>query len=311
MGENWSAKEVPDQGGRVALLTGANSGIGLEAARELARRGATTVLACRDPEKCATARASIASSAPDARLDVIELDLSDLESVSDCARAVRHGYEALHLLINNAGVMAPPYGETREGFELQFGVNHLGHFVLTGKLIDLIVASPQSRVVTVSSSAHRMGRLDLDRLSGARSYHRWRAYSRSKLANLLFAYELQRRLQQAGHDTLSLAAHPGLAHTDLQRHSRLFRFVSGLAGQSSEMGALPILRAATDPAAGPGEYYGPSGIGGLRGHPERVASSGISHDAELARRLWRVSEELTGFRFRIPRRPPPAYSGQE
>ena len=303
----WTADDIPDQTGRVVIVTGANSGIGLVAARELARAGATVVLACRNSDKAQAALESIRRSVTGARVETGRLDLSALASVSDFAREFGSGHDRLDLLINNAGVMATPKRSTEDGFELQFGTNHLGHFALTAQLIDLLRATGGSRVVNLSSGAHRMGKIDFGDLQGDRSYRRWSAYGQSKLANLLFTFELQRRLSAAGSDVLSVAAHPGYAATKLQSAgSRLTRNIieAGLMGfgnrvvaQDDEHGSLPTLYAATLPDLAPGSYVGPDGIGELRGHPKLVGCSAAARDEQAAARLWDVSEQLTGVSF--------------
>ncbi len=306
MTDKWTAAQIPDQHGRVAVVTGANSGIGFVAARELAQAGARVVLAVRDAERGATAASEIKSAVPNAELEVGSLDLSSLASVRGFAQWFEREHEGLDLLINNAGVMAPPRRLTADGFELQFGTNHLGHFALTGLLLGRMEGREDARVVTVSSGAHRMGRINFDDLQGERSYGRWRAYGQSKLANLLFAFELDRRLRAAGSAVRSLAAHPGYAATNLQLAAppmpdRLFMAVSNrLIAQSAEMGALPILYAATYPGLEGGTYVGPGSFFEQRGYPKPVGSSPASRDEEAARKLWEVSEGLTGVVFRMP-----------
>jgi len=291
----WRESDVPEQAGRTALVTGANSGIGFETARVLAERGAAVVLACRDPGKASAAAASIAAAAPRASLSVVRLDLASLASIRAAAEELREAHDRLDLVINNAGLMMPPYGRTEDGFELQFGTNHLGHFALTGLLLDRMMGVPGSRVVTLSSNGHRMGRIDFGNLQWEHGYRRPAAYGRSKLANLLFTYELQRRLAAAGAATAALAAHPGTSRTELTRHLPAWMRAGALVvpNQSSAMGALPTLRAATDPGAQGGEYYGPAGFGEFTGPARRVESSARSRDGEAARRLWDESERLT------------------
>jgi NAD(P)-dependent dehydrogenase (short-subunit alcohol dehydrogenase family) len=297
----WREPDVPEQSGRTAVVTGANSGLGFETARVLAERGAAVVLACRDPAKADEAAARISAQAPGARLSVIRLDLASLASVREAAGELRGGHDRLDLLINNAGLMMPPYGRTEDGFEQQFEINHLGHFALTGMLLDRMLAVPGSRVVTVSSQAHRTGRIDFGNLQWERGYRRSAAYGRSKLANLLFTYELQRRLAAAGAATVALAAHPGMSRTALVRYLPAWmRLGSRLVpSQTGAMGALPTLRAATDPAAAGGEYYGPAGPAELTGPARRVESTGRSHDAQAGRRLWDESERLTGVTYPV------------
>jgi NAD(P)-dependent dehydrogenase (short-subunit alcohol dehydrogenase family) len=292
----WGAADIPDQSGRVAVITGANSGIGLEAARYLAAAGATVVLACRNQAKAKDAAASLGGEP-----ELVTLDLSDLGSVRAAAAEITERYPRLDLLVNNAGVMVPPRTETRDGFELQLGTNHLGHFALTGLVLPSLLGVPGSRVVTVSSNGHKIGRIRFDDLHGRRRYRRMAFYAQSKLANLLFTYELQRRLAAAQARPAAVAAHPGYSDTALVRHLPGWMQSAARFGpvQSSAMGALPTVRAATDPAAAGGDYYGPSGFGELTGPPRRVTSSARSHDQAAAARLWTVSEELTGVTFGV------------
>ncbi|KUI36361.1 short-chain dehydrogenase [Mycobacterium sp. IS-1496] len=295
----WTADEIPDQSGRTAIVTGANTGLGLATAEALAGRGAHVVLAVRDTEKGEQAAGEITAAHPDATVTVQSLDLGSLRSVRAAAEALGAEFPRIDLLINNAGVMYPPKQTTEDGFELAFGTNHLGHFALTGLLLGNLLATPNSRVVTVSSVGHRiLAEIHFDDLQWERSYNRVGAYGQSKLANLLFTYELQRRL--GGGNTIAVAAHPGVSNTELLRHLHVpsvFNPLIGLVTQSPAMGALPTLRAATDPGVRGGQYYGPGGLGQTRGYPKLVDSSGQSHDEELARRLWAVSEELTGVTF--------------
>jgi NAD(P)-dependent dehydrogenase (short-subunit alcohol dehydrogenase family) len=297
----WTGSDVPDQGGRTAVVTGSNSGIGFEAALALAQHGATVVLACRDLERAEGAAARIRAAAPAAIVSTLELDLASLASVRRAAERLRGAHDHLDLLINNAGLMFPPYGRTEDGFELQFGTNHLGHFALTGLVLDRLLATPGSRVVTVSSTGHRAGAIHFDDLQyERRRYVRFAAYGQSKLANLLFTYELQRRLEAAHAETIALAAHPGISNTELNRFLPAWtRPIGGALSQDPRMGALPTLRAAVDPAARGGEYYGPGGWMEMRGFPRRVESSARSHDTGAQRRLWEGSEELTGVTYSL------------
>jgi NAD(P)-dependent dehydrogenase (short-subunit alcohol dehydrogenase family) len=307
MSGGWTSEEIPSQAGRTAVVTGANSGLGLVTARELARHGASVVLACRDTAKGERALREIEAAAPDARLQVSELDLGDLSSIESFAGRVRsaHGEGGLDLLINNAGVMAPPRRETRDGFELQLGTNHLGHFALTARLIEQMQGRPDARVVTLSSNAHKTGRIDFGDLQRERRYTRWGAYGQSKLANLMFALELDRRLRAAGSTVKSVAAHPGYAATNLQSAAApaadrlVMKLTNLILAQSVEMGALPTLYAATVPGLEGGSYVGPDGIGEFRGHPHLATPNGAARDEQLAARLWDVSEELTGVRFAV------------
>lgn len=297
----WGAQDIPDQSARLALVTGANSGLGLATARELARAGARVVLACRSAIRGEQAMAAISRAVPAARLELDLLDLADLASVRDFARRFCGAHDGLDLLINNAGVMAAPRGRTRDGFERQLGINHLGHFALTGLLIDRLRRCSGARVVTVSSALHRAGRIRFDDLMGERRYRRWAAYGQSKLANLLFAMELERRAVATGLSLRSVAAHPGYAATNLQSagpRTPLARTVMPVASllfaQSAAMGALPILYAATVPDLPGGSFVGPGGPGESRGHPVLVTAGRTAYDSELAARLWDVSEQLTG-----------------
>ncbi|KAA3655738.1 MAG: SDR family NAD(P)-dependent oxidoreductase [Chloroflexi bacterium] len=295
--QNWTVNDIPDQTGRVAIVTGANSGIGYETARALAQKGATVILACRSLPKGETAVSQIRQETPTANLDLMQLDLSDLSSVRQFVQEFKEQYKQLDLLVNNAGVMVPPFTKTKDGFELQFGTNHLGHFALTGQLLDLIIRTPNARVVNVSSMAHKMGQIDFENLNAEKNYNRSGAYGQSKLANLLFTYELQRRFQTASINAVATAAHPGWTGTNLQSHSGLFSMLNPIFSQKPEMGALPTLYAAIAPDVQGGDYYGPRGWQEIRGYPKRVPSNSRSHDTAVAARLWDVSEALTGVTF--------------
>jgi NAD(P)-dependent dehydrogenase (short-subunit alcohol dehydrogenase family) len=321
-GGRWTAADVPDQSGRVAVVTGASGGIGLETASVLAGRGADVVLACRDMAKAERAAASIragtasAAGTADRRalsggghVRVVRLDLASLVCVREAADEILATWPRLDLLINNAGVMTPPYQRTPDGFELTFGTNHLGHFALTGLLLDRMLQTPGSRIVTVSSVGHWNGTMHFDDLQFEARYDANHAYWQSKLANLLFSYELQARLTKANASTISLAAHPGVVRTELWRTSsglermllsRWARPIAFWAVQDAPRGALPSLRAAVDPAVRGGEYYGPSGRKEYIGDPVLVKSSAASHEMADAGRLWQISEELTGVSYRFP-----------
>jgi NAD(P)-dependent dehydrogenase (short-subunit alcohol dehydrogenase family) len=290
----WTTADIPDQTGRVAVITGANTGLGYETALALAEHGAHVVLAVRNLDKGKDAAARITAKSPHAEVALQELDLTSLESVRAAARQLRSDHDHIDLLINNAGVMMTPKSTTKDGFELQFGTNHLGHFAFTGLLLDRLLPVPGSRVVTVSSIGHRVGRIRFDDLQSERSYGRMRAYGRSKLANLLFTYELERRL--VGLNTIAVAAHPGSSSSELSRNvpPLVQALFTPLELQGADMGALPTLRAATDPGVLGGQYFGPDGFAEMRGYPKVVASSSRSHDVDVQRRLWTVSEELTG-----------------
>ena len=300
----WTENDVPDQSGRVAVVTGSNTGLGYDTARVLAARGATVVMACRDIGKADAAAARIRALSPKADVAVHKLDLGSLDSVREAAAAIAAAHPRIDLLINNAGVMYPPKSVTADGFELQFGTNHLGHFALTGLLLPNLLPIDGSRVVVVSSIAHDIrARIDFDDLQWEkRKYDRVAAYGQSKLANLMFAYDLSRRLEAAGAKTIAVGAHPGVAATELTRHvpGAGLPGVSWLFGKilnTAEMGALPTLRAATDPAVRGGQYWGPDGFREMRGHPKLVSSSAQSRDTALQQRLWQVSEQLTGVSY--------------
>jgi NAD(P)-dependent dehydrogenase (short-subunit alcohol dehydrogenase family) len=302
--KNWTVADIPDQTGRVVIITGANSGIGFEAARELARKSAEVVLASRDPGKAQQALSELKAEFPAGKFDFIPLDLASLASVRDFADQFKSRYDRLDVLLNNAGIMMVPEGKTKDGFELQLGTNHLGHFAVTGLVIDLLLETPGSRVVNISSNAHYAGEMDFSNLffeDGG--YSPMEAYSRSKLANLLFTYELQRRLEARSAETLALAAHPGISSTGLADHfvnknlTWLVRGLTNLIFQSAARGALPGLRAAVDPDARGGSYYGPDGKGERSGFPVVVSSNPASQDLEAARRLWEISQELTGVEY--------------
>jgi NAD(P)-dependent dehydrogenase (short-subunit alcohol dehydrogenase family) len=298
----WTAADIPDQHGRTAVVTGANGGLGLVTARDLAAKGAHVVMAVRNQKKAAAAVEKIGAAVPDAALELVALDLSSQASVKEAAGQILAAHEGLDLLVNNAGVMMTPYLGTKDGFELQLGINHLGPFAFTGLLLDRLLAAPAARIVTVSSLVHRRGIINFNDLSSALHYDRTAAYGRSKLANLLFAYELQRRLAASGATAMSLAAHPGYARTGLTQHMPPLmqagsRLAGPIIGQSAAMGALPILRAATDPAAVGGSYYGPGGLFEMKGSPRLVRSNKISYDEGIAGRLWSESEQLTGVTY--------------
>ena len=297
----WSEASIPDQAERTALVTGANSGIGFEAARALAQHGARVLLGCRNPDKAADALQRVRAAAPSASVEIVALDLADLASVRAAAAHVLDTEDHLDMLINNAGVMAVPRGRTADGFEMQFGTNHLGHFALTGLLIDRLDSTPGARVVNVSSNGHRMGRIAFDDLNAERGYHRWLRYGQSKVANLLFTYELQRRLESHEQTTIAVACHPGGSNSDLGRDAgklmKFFQPAANIVMQSAAMGALPTLRAATDPDVKGGEYYGQDGLTQTRGYPAKVHSNAYSHKLDVAAQLWTVSEELTDVSF--------------
>jgi NAD(P)-dependent dehydrogenase (short-subunit alcohol dehydrogenase family) len=309
---SWGIDDIADQSGRTAVVTGSNTGLGFETARALALKGARVVLACRDLQKAQAAQRQILDEAAAAggagAVDVLGLDLTDLGAIRAAAAETVERYHRVDLLINNAGVMMPPYRQTADGFELQLGTNHLGHFAYTGLVLERAVATPGARVVTVSSIAHRAGRMRWDDLQWTTRYNRVQAYGQSKLANLLFTFALDRRLRAAGVDTIALAAHPGVSTTELGRYipglstrfaRRLGDVAFGFASQPPALGALPTLRAAVDPDAFGGAYYGPGGIREMKGPPVLVQPSGRALQQDDQERLWAVSEELTGVTFPV------------
>jgi NAD(P)-dependent dehydrogenase (short-subunit alcohol dehydrogenase family) len=301
----WTARDIPDLTGKTAVVTGANSGLGLYTALELSRRGAHVVLACRNLDKGGEAVEWVRGRVPDASLELTRLDLSELASVREFASAYAARHDGLDVLVNNAGVMAIPYRLTTDGFEMQFGTNHLGPFALTALLMPSLQARPAARVVTVSSIMHLIGSINFDNLQHERSYSKWFAYGQSKLANLLFALELDRRCKRAGAGVLSVAAHPGYAHTNLQatgpemagRHwqARAMELLNVIVAQPGAKGALSSLYGGTAPDVRGGEFFGPSLI--LRGRPKRSRPSPAARNTEVAQRLWGVSAELTGVSF--------------
>jgi len=303
----WTADDIPDLSGKTIVVTGGNSGIGYEAALEFARKKADVILACRDLGKARTAAAQISTSAPGAKVEVMELDLSNLASVRGFSDAFHLQHQALHVLCNNAGVMAIPYRQTADGFEMQFGTNHLGHFALTGLLLDRLLATDSARVVNVASGAHRFGSIRFDDLQWKSGYRKWRAYGQSKLANLLFTSELQRKVDAAGKKLLAVACHPGYAATNLQAAGprmqgstmleSFFSFGNSVLAQSAAMGALPTEYAAVATDVHGGDYIGPDGMGEFWGHPVRVGRSAAAQDAAAASRLWEMSEQLTNVHY--------------
>ncbi len=304
MSAKWTAADVPDQSGRVVIVTGSNTGIGYGAAAVLAAKGAHTVLAVRNLDKGSEAVERIKAANPNATVTLQQLDLTSLDNIRTAADELRAKFPRIDLLINNAGVMYTDKSSTKDGFELQFGTNHLGHFALTGRLLDNILPVDGSRVVTVSSIGHRIrAKIHFDDLNLDNNYNRVVAYGQSKLANLLFTYELARRLAAKGAPTIATAAHPGAADTDLLRNMpggirQVSQFFwSAFIAQNADMGAEPTLRAAADPSVQNGQYFGPGGFAEQKGHPKVVASSAQSHDEDLQRRLWTVSEELTGVTY--------------
>jgi NAD(P)-dependent dehydrogenase (short-subunit alcohol dehydrogenase family) len=291
----WDGSVIGDLSGKLAVVTGSSSGIGYETARILAEKHAHVIVAVRDLRKGTAAADRIRGERQSARVEVMEVDLANLASVDAFARAVREKTDRIDLLINNAGVMLPPFSRTADGFELQMGTNHLGHYALTGHLLPLLTASPGSRIVNVTSMAHRVGNLDFNDLDWERrSYKPVRAYGDSKIANLYFTFELARRLASAGADVTATAAHPGYTATELMRHSSLLRLLNRFFAQSAVVGALPTLRAALDPEATAGAFFGPSGFMQMRGRPVRVECSVRARDRNVAGQLWEFSRLMTG-----------------
>jgi NAD(P)-dependent dehydrogenase (short-subunit alcohol dehydrogenase family) len=293
----WTSDAIPAQAGRTAIITGANSGIGFATAEALVRKGARVVLACRDEQRGADAVGRLSTAGYPGSAELAVIDLASLQSIRAFAGDFCRGNQRLDLLINNAGVMIPPEAKTAEGFELQIGVNFLGHFALTGRLLERLKATPGSRVVTVSSLAHRGARIDFTSFRDPKPYRPWRSYQQSKLACLIFMLELHRRLRASGSSIQSLAAHPGGTTTELQRHNRLARAVTAMLAMRPAQGALPTLYAATEPRAAGGDYIGPEGLYELRGYPGRARMSRRAADRRLGAQLWSVAEDCTGVRY--------------
>ncbi len=306
MSQKWTQKDIPDLTGKVIVVTGANSGLGFECSKTFAEKGATVVLTARNMQKGEQARDEILAEQPAASLDLMQLDVGSLSSVHQFVTAFKSKYDRLDVQLNNAGVMAIPRQETPDGFEMQLGVNHLGHFALTGQLLDVITSTPQARIHNVSSSANYNGTINFDDLMGEVEYGRWSAYSQSKLANIFFTFELQKRLTAAGVDTIANASHPGLVIGNLQANSveqsgtkieaQLYRFSQLFIAQDIKMGVLPMLYGCTAEEAKGGVFYGPRTFN-LRGYPAEKKANKEAYDADALRRFWQVSEELTGITY--------------
>ena len=296
--KKWNTDNISDQKGKVAVVTGSSSGIGFEAARALADKNAEVIIAVRNKNKGEKAIQKIMEQNKNANVKLMLLDLASLKSVKSFSEEFKQKYNRLDLLINNAGVMIPPYSKTEDGFELQFGTNHLGHFALTGLLLNMIKKTPNSRIVNVSSSAHKYGNINFDDLNWEkRKYTPWKAYGDSKIANLYFTYELKDRLSGNDSNTKVTAAHPGWTATDLQRYAGYMHFLNKIFAMPAKQGALPTLRAATDENAESGDYFGPDGFMEIKGYPAKVKSNELSHNKAIAEKLWEVSEELTKVKY--------------
>jgi len=300
MKNNWTAENIPDQSGKIIIVTGSSSGIGLEAAKVLANKNAKVIIAVRNMEKGNSAANIIRKQNNNVDLHLMEVDLADLDSIKTFAEKFKSQFDRLDILINNAGVMIPPYSKTTDGFELQFGTNHLGHFALTAQLFELLDKTEDSRIVNVASLAHKYGKLNFDDLSWEnRKYKSWKAYGDSKISNLYFTYELGRKLKESDKNIKVTAAHPGWTATDLQRHSGFFEFANRFFAMKTEQGALPTLRAATEINVKNGDYFGPSGWQEWKGNPVKVDSNSLSKDRIIAAKLWAVSEDLTKTKFQV------------
>ena len=301
----WTTDDIPDLTGKVIIVTGGNSGLGYESVKAFAQKGAEVILACRSVEKGEAAKAEIGKTK--GKIVVMRLDLQEMSSVKQFADCFMESYNRLDVLLNNAGIMTTPYFLTKDGLEGQIGVNHFGHFALTGQLMGLIAKTPKSRVVHISSIAHTIGKMDFDNLlfENGKDYTPMKSYAQSKLANLLFTYELQRYFETKGIDSIAVAAHPGVSHTNLIRHVenkliiKLFAPILKMIAQSADKGALPEIRASVDPSVKGGEFYGPMGYREISGHPVKVKSTRASHSKEDAKKLWEISEKLTGTTFKF------------
>jgi NAD(P)-dependent dehydrogenase (short-subunit alcohol dehydrogenase family) len=303
---DWKLENMPDLSGKIIVVTGGNSGLGFEAVKAFASKNALVIMACRSVEKGEKAKDHILAQNPNGSITVMPLDLTDLSSIQNFVVQFKKQFKQLNILLNNAGIMMVPYGLTKDGFELQMGTNHLGHFALTALLLDVLKSTPKSRVVNVSSMAHKSGIMDFENLlyENGKDYSPMKAYGRSKLSNLLFTYELQRFFEKNKIDCMAIAAHPGVSDTNLFVHAapkwamNLLRPLFLLMIQPASMGVLPEIRAAVDPKAKGGEYYGPNGRREVKGYPVIVQSNAASHDKESARKLWEISEKLTGVNFK-------------
>ncbi len=298
--KKWDIDNISDQSGRTIIVTGSSSGIGLETARVLALKNGEVIIAVRNPEKGNKAAEKILTEKKDAKVNVMIIDLSDLNSVKEFADTFRKEHKKLDILINNAGVMVPPYSKTKDGFELQMGTNHLGHFALTGRLLDILTETKGSRIVNVSSMAHKTGNIDFDDLNWeSRKYKPWKAYGDSKIANLYFTLELAGKLEEKGTDTIVTSAHPGWTATDLQRHASGANFLNRFLAQSIDMGALPTLYGAVGEKVVNGDFFGPSGFMEMKGYPKKVYPNKKAQKKAISEKLWEISEDVTGVVFKI------------
>ncbi len=296
--ENWNTQNIPDQKGKVIIITGATSGLGKEAAKVLAGKGATVIIPVRNTEKAKSVREEIIKINPNAKIDIRSLDLSSLNSIKLFSDEINRDYDRLDILINNAGIMYCPYSKTQDGFEMQMGTNHLGPYALTAQLMPLLIKTANSRILNTSSLAHLTGNIDFEDINWEnRKYKTMQAYADSKLANLYFHYELVKKLKGQKNAPLVIAAHPGWTKTELDRHIGIVGIVSSIIGQKAEMGVLPTLRAAIDPDVMSGDYFGPSGFREMRGNPIKVKSNAMSLNAQKAEQLWTLSEKLTGIKY--------------
>ncbi len=294
----WNTSNIPDQTGKVVLITGATSGLGKEAAKVFATKGATVIMPVRNTEKAKTVREEIVKTYPNAKIDIRSLDLSSLTSIKLFSDEISKSYNQLDILINNAGVMYCPFSKTEDGFEMQMGTNHLGPYALTAQLMPLILKSANSRIVNTASLAHLTGNIDFEDINWEnRAYKTMQAYADSKIANLYFHYELAKKLQGQENAPLVIAAHPGWTKTELDRHKGIVSIISSIIGQKAEMGVLPTLRAAIETDVKSGDYFGPSGFREMRGNPIKVKSNEMSLNAQKAEQLWKLSEQLTGIKF--------------
>lgn len=307
MKQHWDLSAMPQLKGKIAIVTGGNSGLGYETVKAFAQKGARVIMASRDMAKGEEAKAQILKNEVEGSIEVKALDLMNLASIKNFADQMKSELPQLNLLINNAGIMTTPYFTTSDGFEAQLGTNHLGHFALSGQLLGLLLKTPQSRIVNVSSMAHKAGKIHFDNLlfENGKGYQPMKAYAQSKLANLLFTYELQRKLNNNKAETIAVAAHPGVSRTGLMRYIEKYSWFKigyplfKLISQTPDMGALPQIRAAVDANVQGGEYYGPDGFNEMKGHPVKVKSNAASHQAVTAQKLWEVSEKLTGVTFQF------------